>query len=50
MDEDAAAGVPPHKPGPVEGGGQEAMGSEDGGQPDLEEPGREHAQETSGGH
>ncbi len=43
VDKVSAAGVPPHQPGPVEGGDQEAVGSEDGGQPDLEEPGREHA-------
>ncbi len=44
VDEDAAAGVPPHhQPGSVEGGDQEAVGSEDGGQPDLKEPGGEHA-------
>ncbi len=38
VDEDAAEGVPPHQPGPVEGGDQEAVGSEDGGQPNLEDP------------
>jgi hypothetical protein len=43
VDEDAAAGVPPHQPGPVEGGDQEAVGSEDRGQLDLKEPGGEHA-------
>ncbi len=43
VDEDEAAGVSPHQPRPVEGGDQEAVGSQDGGQPDLEEPDREHA-------
>jgi hypothetical protein len=42
-DEDAAAGVPPHQPRPVEVGDQEAVGSEDGWQPDLEVPDGEHA-------
>jgi hypothetical protein len=43
VDEDAAAVVSPHRPRPVEGGDQEAVGSEDGGQPYLEEPDGEHA-------
>ncbi len=43
VDEDAAPGVPPQKPRPVERQDQEAVGSEDGGQPDLEEPDVEHA-------
>ncbi len=43
VDEDAAAGVPPHQPRPIEGEAQEAVGSGDGGQQDLEEPDVEHA-------
>ncbi len=43
VDEDAAPGVPPHQPRPVEREDQETVGSVDGGQPDLEEPDVEHA-------
>ncbi len=43
VDEDAAPEFPPHQPRPVEREDQEAVGSEDGGQPDLEEPDVEHA-------
>jgi hypothetical protein len=42
VDEDAAVGVPPHQPRPVEVGDQEAVGSEDGWQPDLEDPDGEY--------
>ncbi len=42
-DEDAAPGVPTHQPRPVEREDQEAVSSEDGGQPDIEEPDVEHA-------
>jgi hypothetical protein len=43
VDEDAAAGVSPHQPRPVEGRDQKAVSSENGGQPDFEEPDGEHA-------
>jgi hypothetical protein len=43
VNEDTAAVVSPQQPRPLEGGDQEAGGSEDGGQLDLEEPEGEHA-------
>ena len=43
VDEDAAAGVQPHQPGPVEEGDQEAIGAEDGGQLGHEDPGGNYA-------